>query len=160
MSQQPMSDSIDSESVSASESNIDMNLYSRQIGAYGVETMGKLVQLRVLIVGLRGIGVEAAKNVILAGPKSVTLLDNEAARIQDLGTNFYLTPKHVNEGTPRAQACLEQLAELNSYVEVSVSTQSQIDAAFLRQFSVVVMCNQSMQVCVRVNKLCREHNVL
>jgi len=34
---------------------IDQNLYSRQIGAYGVETMGKLVQLRVFIYGLRGV---------------------------------------------------------------------------------------------------------
>ncbi len=54
---------------------IDTNLYSRQIGTFGMETMSKLVQLKVLIVGLRGLGVETAKNLILAGPKSVTLYD-------------------------------------------------------------------------------------
>ena len=37
---------------------IDTNLYSRQIGAFGIETMGKLIQLRVLIIGLRGAGIE------------------------------------------------------------------------------------------------------
>ena len=37
---------------------IDTNLYSRQIGAFGLETMGKLIQLNVLIIGLRGAGIE------------------------------------------------------------------------------------------------------
>lgn len=31
-----------------------MDLYSRQIGTYGVETMKNLVELRVLVVGLQG----------------------------------------------------------------------------------------------------------
>ena len=43
---------------------IDTNLYSRQIGTFGIETMGKLIQLKVLIIGLRGAGIEIAKNVI------------------------------------------------------------------------------------------------
>lgn len=34
---------------------IDQNLYSRQIGAYGVETMGKLMSLKVFVYGLRGV---------------------------------------------------------------------------------------------------------
>jgi ubiquitin-activating enzyme E1 len=34
---------------------IDTNLYSRQIGTFGMETMGKLVQMNVLIYGLRGV---------------------------------------------------------------------------------------------------------
>ena len=57
------------------ETKIDTNLYSRQIGTYGMETMTKLIKLKVLIVGLRGLGVETAKNLILAGPKTVTLYD-------------------------------------------------------------------------------------
>ena len=57
------------------EQKIDLNLYSRQIGTFGIEAMGKLIKLNVLIIGLRGTGVETAKNLILAGPKSVTLYD-------------------------------------------------------------------------------------
>lgn len=33
--------------------NIDTNLYSRQIKTHGIETMSKLQNLRILIVGLR-----------------------------------------------------------------------------------------------------------
>jgi len=54
---------------------IDTNLYSRQIGTFGMEAMGKLMQMRVLISGMRGVGVETAKNLILAGPGHVTIHD-------------------------------------------------------------------------------------
>ena len=37
------------------ESKIDKNLYSRQIGTFGLETMGKLIQLKVFIYGQRGV---------------------------------------------------------------------------------------------------------
>ena len=60
---------------SSEEDQIDTNLYSRQIGTFGLETMGKLIKLKVLIVGMRGLGVECAKNLILAGPASVDIYD-------------------------------------------------------------------------------------
>ena len=39
----------------SSSPDIDHNLYSRQIGAFGVEAMGKLIKLRVLIQGMSGV---------------------------------------------------------------------------------------------------------
>lgn len=36
---------------------IDTNLYSRQIGAYGMEAMSKLVELKVFIYGMRGVNI-------------------------------------------------------------------------------------------------------
>lgn len=70
---------------------IDTNLYSRQIGTFGMETMGKLIQMKVLISGMRGVGVETAKNLILAGPGAVHIHDNTPVAINDLASNFYLT---------------------------------------------------------------------
>jgi ubiquitin-activating enzyme E1 len=37
------------------EDKIDTNLYSRQIEAFGMEAMGKLMKLKVLIIGLKGV---------------------------------------------------------------------------------------------------------
>ena len=36
-------------------SNIDTNLYSRQIGAYGMETMNRITKLRIFIQGVKGV---------------------------------------------------------------------------------------------------------
>jgi len=52
---------------------IDENLYSRQLYVMGHAAMERMARSDVLLVGLNGLGVEAAKNVILAGkfPRSL-----------------------------------------------------------------------------------------
>lgn len=85
-----------------------------------MEAMGKLMQLKVLIIGQRGLGVETAKNLILAGPKSVTLHDPTTVAINDLSSNFYLAQADVGTKT-RAEGTVGQLKELNPYVDVSVA---------------------------------------
>lgn len=69
--------------------NIDTDLYSRQIKTYGIETMSKLQNLRILIVGMRGLGTEIAKNIILSGVKEVEIFDEDICQINDLGNNFF-----------------------------------------------------------------------
>ena len=120
------------------EQKIDTNLYSRQIGTFGLETMGKLVQMKVLIMGLRGLGVETAKNLILAGPKQVALYDPTLTTINDLSSNFYLTEAHIGK-TSRAEACVQSLRELNPYVSVDVV--SEVTAASAKDFNVVVFAD-------------------
>jgi len=38
------------------------------LATYGAESMGKLIKMKVFIHGMRGLGIEVAKNLILAGP--------------------------------------------------------------------------------------------
>lgn len=88
--------------------NIDYNLYSRQIGTFGMSIMKKLITLKVLIIGLRGLGIDVAKNIILSGPKEVCIFDPNIVTINELGSNFYL--KEENIGVKRRdEACLEDL---------------------------------------------------
>ena len=56
--------------------NIDKQLYSRQIAAFGMNIMNKLSKLNVLIYGLRGLGIEISQNIILDGTQKVTIFDN------------------------------------------------------------------------------------
>ena len=72
------------------EIKVDDNLYSRSILTYGMETMKKLSTLKVFIYGLRGLGIEVAKNIILNGCEEVSICDPTTVKINDLGSNFYL----------------------------------------------------------------------
>ncbi len=81
----------------------------------------QLVQLRVLVVGARGLGIETAKNLALAGPAAITLHDEAAVVMADLGANFFLRPSHV--GARRAGSVIAQLKELNNDVEMRSSRQ-------------------------------------
>ena len=95
--------------------------------------IGKLKQMHVLIIGLRGLGVEVAKNLILAGPHTVQVYDEGLVEVADLGTNFYLLASDV--GASRARASLRQLGELNP--NVNVGQVSAINAAEIQKYDVV-----------------------
>ena len=83
-----------------------------------MEVMGKLIKMRVLIIGQRGLGVESAKNLILAGPKSVTTFDPTVVAWTDLSSTFYVNESDVGNKS-RAEATHGKLQELNNYVTVS-----------------------------------------
>lgn len=101
---------------------IDESLYSRQLYVLGHEAMKRMGASNVLIVGLKGLGVEIAKNIALAGVKSLTLYDPAPAAISDLSSQFFLHPEDV--GKPRAEVTAPRVAELNAYTPVSVHKSS------------------------------------
>lgn len=130
------------------------NLYSRQIGVFGAEAMGKLVKLRVFLQGLKGVGIETAKNLILAGPKSVTLFDQELVKASDLGSNFYLSEADIGVHT-RSEASLKELTNLNEYVQVKHYT-GEVNLDFLADFDVVVFTDcYDKEYLLKVDNFCR-----
>lgn len=52
----------------------------------GHDAMKRMQNSNVLISGMKGLGVEIAKNVILGGVKSVTVHDQGAAEWKDLSS--------------------------------------------------------------------------
>ncbi|DAZ99569.1 TPA: hypothetical protein N0F65_001397, partial [Lagenidium giganteum] len=132
-----------------------MDKYSRQIGAFGLETMAKLVKLRVLVVGLQGVGIEFAKNLILAGPGAITLHDDGITEMKDLGTNFFLSEADVGE--PRAPAVAHKLAELNKMVSVSVH-RGPLTEAVVGSHNVVVFTHTARSELLKWNHFCRRQS--
>lgn len=137
---------------------IDEGLYSRQLYVLGHDAMRAMARSSVLIVGCDGFATEIAKNIILAGVKSVALYDPTPASFTDLSSNFYLTEAHVAQGTPRAAACLPDLKSLNPYVSVSLHDEnldlSSVTAQTLSPYAVVVLVSQPHSVELHVNKVC------
>lgn len=103
---------------------VDEKLYSRQLYVMGHEAQRRMMASNVVMIGCGGLGVEIAKNGVLAGLHSLTVMDPRPATWLDLGANFYLSPKHVSEGALKDVTCVAQLASLNPYVNVSVSSAS------------------------------------
>ena len=74
----------------------NFSLYSRQIIDLGKNIILKLSKLKILILYVRGLGIEISKNIILAGPESVTIFDPNITKINDLNSNFYLKEEYIN----------------------------------------------------------------
>ena len=120
--------------------------------------MGKIIKLKVLIVGLRGLGVETAKNLILAGPAQVDLYDPTIVRVNDLGSNFYCRQEHVGK-VSRAQASLQELRELNPYVKVQEIGSLSLDDH--KNYNVVCYTENLTSIAnlIQINELCRQNNI-
>ena len=145
--------------MESKQEGIDTDLYSRQIGTFGMETMGKLMQMKVLIVGMRGIGVETAKNLILAGPHRVDIWDPTVIEVRDLGANFYLNEDMVGKMT-RAQGSVEKLKELNNYVHVDVVNDN-LGMDLFGRYNLVVFSEvfTSIEDQIAWNKECRAKGI-
>ncbi|KAK0461961.1 ubiquitin activating enzyme [Desarmillaria tabescens] len=134
------------------EAAIDEGLYSRQLYVLGHEAMKKMAASNVLIVGVRGLGVEIAKDVVLAGVKSVTIYDPEPVTIQDLSSQFFLRQEDI--GKSRAEATAPRLAELNAYVPVrnlGGKAGQAITTDLIQGFQVVVLCGVPLAKQLEIN---------
>lgn len=133
--------------------------YDRQIRLWGLDAQKRLRGSRVLLIGLRGLGAEVAKNLILAGVKGLTLLDHEQVT-EDTCWAQFLIPVG-SEGQNRAQASLERAQYLNPMVEVKVDTEnaeSKPDEFFL-QFDAVCLTGCPRDLMIRVDQVCSQRNV-
>ncbi|KAI9759737.1 MAG: S-glutathionyl-(chloro)hydroquinone reductase [Chaenotheca gracillima] len=138
---------------------IDESLYSRQLYVLGHEAMKRMSASNVLIVGLRGLGVEIAKNIALAGVKSLTLFDPAPAALSDLSSQFFLHPEDV--GKPRASVTAPRVAELNAYTPVSVHPSNSLtsDLDQLRSYQVVVLTSTTLKDQLAISEYCHQNGI-
>ncbi|XP_050816024.1 ubiquitin-like modifier-activating enzyme 7 isoform X7 [Gopherus flavomarginatus] len=141
---------------SESPGEIDEGLYSRQLYVLGHEAMRRLAKTAVLVSGMKGLGVEIAKNIILAGVKSVTVHDPGNTQWSDLSSQFFLSESDV--GQNRAMASQQRLAELNSYVPVTAYTM-ELSESFLAAFQVVVLSNSPLEEQLRISDICHGRSI-
>lgn len=137
------------------DNTIDESLYSRQLYVLGKEAMLKMQNANVLVIGLKGLGVEIAKNVALAGVKLLSLYDPLPVTLRDLSTQFFLSEADV--GRPTAHATKEKLAELNLYVPISVL--DEIPESTLALFKCIVVTNSLLEDQVKINRVTHDRGI-
>ncbi|XP_033749897.1 ubiquitin-like modifier-activating enzyme 6 [Pecten maximus] len=142
----------------AAEVEIDDSLYSRQRYVLGDSAMKRMANASVLVYGMGGLGIEIAKNIVLAGIKSLTIQDERTATAADLGVQFFLTEEDIAQGKNRAAASEVRLAELNPYVSINSLTtgvDSNTDLSYLTQYQCVILTEVPLQLQLKINQLCR-----
>ncbi|CAL9201002.1 ubiquitin-activating enzyme E1 2-like isoform X1 [Musa acuminata AAA Group] len=142
------------DAVGSKQAEIDEDLHSRQLAVYGRETMRRLFASNVLVSGLQGLGAEIAKNLVLAGVKSITLHDEGNVELWDLSGNFFFSEEDV--GKNRALACVMKLQELNSAVTVSTLSGS-LSIEQLSNFQAVVFTDLSLEKATEYDDYCHNH---
>ena len=149
----------------------------RQKAAFGGDTISKLKDLNVLILGCKGVGVETAKNLILSNVGGLLMWDSTKCQIADRGTNFYITDQYcdVNNTTTRAQASIGELRTLNPFCKVDIyetnTKTNTITDEFLtskdilnthRPLAAVVVTTLTLlpkEDLIRINETCRKNGI-
>jgi len=142
------------------DDSLDDSLYSRQRYVLGDFAMNQLQKAHIFLSGLGGLGVEIVKNVVLAGPKAITLHDTKQATAIDLSNQFYI--KEDDIGKNRASVSAPRVAELNPYVQVHsniVPLNVDGDLSYLDQFKCVILTDTPLHEQIKINKYCREKGI-
>ena len=119
--------------------------------------MRRMQASNVLICGMGGLGVEIAKNVVLAGVKSVTIYDSQPVTYDDLSTQFFLHESDL--GKNRATCTQTHLAELNTYVPVTCFESKQLTTDDLKHFQVVVLTQSSTDEQLLFGEFCHKNSI-
>ena len=136
--------------------NIDENLYSRQLYVLGHDAMEKMNNTTILISGMDGLGAEIAKNVILGGIKNIVLHDTQNCTFNDLSSNFYLNETFL--GQNRIESTINMFKQLNNNVNVTQYT-GILDENYIKQFTVVILVNQSLDELLRLNNITHKYGI-
>jgi ubiquitin-activating enzyme E1 len=138
------------------EVEVDEKRFSRQLYILGVDGQHKLNSAKVLIFGAGGVGVEIAKNLILAGTKHVSLYDTNPIAFSDLASNSFIDESNI--GRNRAEVVIPKLKELHPSAEVVCYTSE--DPPDIHDFNCVVI-----SIAISESKLteyeshCRKHKI-
>ncbi|KAG9234004.1 hypothetical protein BJ875DRAFT_28307 [Amylocarpus encephaloides] len=118
-------------------------LYDRQIRLWGVQAQEKIRSASILLISLSALSNEIAKNLVLAGIASITVVDHALVTEADLGAQFFLS--HDDLGKNRAEAAAPQIRKLNPRVNVMVDTSNIKDKGsdFFSLFDIVIATDQT-----------------
>lgn len=128
-----------------------------------MQAQEKIRRANVLLVTLRALGSEIAKNLVLAGISSLTVLDANPVSQADLGAGFFLSQAtaangEAIEGASRAALACPIIQKLNPRVQVRADEGALDgkDAEYFGGFDVVIATDLSAGEMTRINDATRK----
>lgn len=123
-----------------------------------MQAQQKIRGANILLITLKALATEIAKNLILAGVGSLTIVDDDVVTEDDLGAGFCLSQEHL--GHNRAQAASENLRKLNPRVNVVADPFSIMakGASYFSSFDIVIATDLNPTTLAFINTATRLYN--
>ncbi|KAJ6013003.1 hypothetical protein N7499_012395 [Penicillium canescens] len=154
-----MAEQDNMQSISADE----IALYDRQIRLWGVQAQEKIRSANILLISVKALANEVAKNLVLAGIGSLTILDHQDVTEEDLGAQFFITEAQSEGdviGKNRAQVAGPQIHKMNPRVKLNIDTEDvkTKQPNFFAQFDLTIATEQDFLTNTTINAACRLAN--
>ncbi|KAK1053168.1 E1 ubiquitin-activating protein aos1 [Friedmanniomyces endolithicus] len=135
----------------------EIALYDRQLRLWGAEAQKRIRSANILLVSLRALGTEIAKNLTLAGINSLTIIDDEPVSEEDLGSQYFVRQEDI--GKPRAEAAIPRIRDLNPAVTVRsggpLATLLTQDQTFYAPYTCVIATDHDLLTLSQINTTAR-----
>lgn len=135
--------------------------------------MYRMRSANILLISVKALGTEIAKNLILNGIGSLTIVDSEQVTEDDLGAQYFVREEDIGRNVrlsvlnhalfsanilpQRAEAAAERLQELNPRVAVRTDSSNILtkDQTYYAPFQLVIACDQNLETMSTINAACR-----
>ncbi|EPS68036.1 hypothetical protein M569_06736 [Genlisea aurea] len=137
--------------------------YDRQLRIWGEQGQAALENSSICLLNCGPTGSETLKNLVLGGVGSITVVDGSKVELGDLGNNFMVDESSL--GQSKAKIACAFLAELNDavkakFIEEHPEKLIESNPIFFRQFTLVVATQLAEYSMVKLDRICREANVM
>jgi len=75
----------------------EIALYDRQLRLWGIEAQNRMRKAKVLLITVKALGNEVAKNLVLAGIGSLTIVDPGDVTEKDVSSQFFVTQEEIGK---------------------------------------------------------------
>lgn len=135
--------------------------YSRQTILTEIGTKGqeKLAGAKVIIVGIGGLGTNAAELLTRAGVGNLKLIDGDLIEKSNLPRQTLFTEKDVNKN--KAKTAKKKLAEINSLIRIEAEEVflDENNISFLDGADLILDCTDNMSTRFLINRYCTAKNL-
>jgi len=137
----------------------ELAIYDRQIRLWGLKAQKRMRESSVLMVGTRGAASEIAKNLVLGGIGSFTIVDEVTVDEGLLESSFLLNADMI--GDSAAERLAASIQEYNPNVTVKGVNEDPrgMTVDSLKDYNCVILCNQCLNTMLFYNKLTRQRNI-
>ncbi|KAK3357111.1 hypothetical protein B0T25DRAFT_579239 [Lasiosphaeria hispida] len=135
----------------------EIALYDRQIRLWGMKAQERIRNANILLITMKALANEIAKNLVLAGISSLTVVDHEVVTEADLGAQFFLSAEDHHVGMNRAVAASASIQRLNPRVKVHIDTADirMKPPHYYSQFDIVIATDLDAQSLNLINTATR-----
>ncbi|KAI1490066.1 hypothetical protein F5X96DRAFT_575698 [Biscogniauxia mediterranea] len=136
----------------------EIALYDRQIRLWGMQAQQKIQSAHILLITMKALANEVAKNLVLAGIGSLTIVDDQVVTEADLGAQFCVSQENI--GQNRAVAAANHIKNYNPRVKVYADPESIMNKgpSFFAGFDIVIATDLNPTLLAFINTATRLHN--
>jgi len=97
--------------------------FERQLAALGKFALNKIHGQKILLVNLKAVGCEVAKNMALESLSLLTIIDDNNVSEEDLDYCFFF--KRCNLGQRKSSVLKEKLSSMNKFTNITEGSSKQ-----------------------------------